>query len=1100
MSSGESVDDASRSRPQDARRTVTILFSDLVDSTSLGEELDAETVVEVLDSYFDRCREVIEHHGGVVEKFIGDAVMALFGIPTSHEDDALRAVRAAQGMRVELDRLNLDLGLSRGVRLVNRTGVNTGMVVSRHVSDHQRMATGDAVNVAARLEAAAPPGGIVLGESTWRLVRQVVTASALGPLQLKGRAQTVEAYLLDALDAADRAAKGGGARQLVGRATELGLIEAHLRRAIRGGTPEGVLILGEPGVGKTRLMQEIATSPPDGARVLTAACRPYGTTTFWPLAQLIHRLDPDADTLDHVGLARITSQVTPSERTPVIERISSILGLSDVRFPIDECFWAIARLLQAVRLDRPLILLLEDVHWADDGLLDLLDHLRMSGQGAGFLMLATARPEIVERRWERPTPHLELVHLGLLSSSECDGVIDGMLGGLPVPTEVRQFVNDAAEGNPLFIEQVLTTWIEDGVLSRGADAWTLTRPVTRVDIPETVAAIFAARLDRLPPAERAVLEAAAVIGPVFPVAALRPMLIDVGSEELDRSVRELVVDEYLHPIGNPRVERLAFAHASLRDVTYATTLKSHRATLHERFADWRTTAREETQRDGSVGHHLAEAFRYRTELRIRDAHTADLATRGLARFTTECRRSLGIGDRSAAERLVGRIVAVAPGVVAAGIDPDLSLLADVAKLLVTLGRWNDVVEIMTPYAESANGPLLRDLGVALCQLHRDRPHSVAYRQGQRLLESASAPPSRDLDALASLAGSWRGVNDTLALTLYRRCLEIDPADPYALGNVIDYAIAESGDLSIVEALRDQLLQARDRCRAQAGAGENLPWAHFDAGKFALMLGDPQTALTSHAKAAQLAGADHVLATSRAAIQRMVSALHEELPGTGHILDLLDLARAARFASPAISDALQAQALADVSERTAVVMIAGGTEDTTEEWLREHQDAVVDAFDGFSGLLVSGGTDRGVAGLVGAVRERLGPGIRALGYLPSARGDGARPDPRYDELRRGSEPGFSIGQPLQAWRDLLASGVNAGAVRVLAINGGEIAAAEFRIALALGSRVGVMAGSGRAADELLADRDWVTAPGLIRLDIDRGELQQFVAAHTRIGVG
>jgi len=1098
-SRGENPDDAARSRPQDARRTVTILFSDLVDSTSLGEELDAETVVEVLDSYFDRCRQVIERHGGVVEKFIGDAVMAVFGIPKSHEDDALRAVRAAAEMRGELDRLNRDLGLSRGIRLANRTGINTGMVVSRHVTDAQRMATGDAVNVAARLEAAAPPGGIVLGEPTWRLVRHVATTSPLGSLQLKGRSETVDAYLLDALSPVDyTVGRGPPRRGLIGRAGELDLVGARLERAIREGTPEAMLVLGEPGVGKTRLMREIATRAPAGARVLTAACRPYGTTTFWPLTQLVQGLDSEADTLDRAALARITSPVIPSERQPVLDRISSILGITDDRFPMEECFWAIARLLQRVRLDQPLILLLEDVHWAHDGLLDLLDHLRMAGQGDGFLLLATARPEIVERRWWRPTPHLEVIHLGLLSSAECDGVIDGMLEGLPAPPAVRELIKEAAEGNPLFIEQVLMTWIEDGVLTRGDEAWTLTQPITRVDVPDTVAAIFAARLDGLPMAERAVLEAASVIGPVFTVAALHPMLAHLDSDVLDRSVRELIVDEYLHPLGRPIEDRLAFAHASLRDVTYETTLKSERAALHERFADWRAAAGEETQRDGVVGHHLAQAFRYRRELRIRDAHTADLAARGLARLIAECRRSLGIGDRAAADRLIVRIVELAPEVGTAGPDPDLSLLADVAKLLVTLGRWTDAVTILTPYADGGPPPLLRDLGVALCQLHRDRPDSTAYRRGQRLLETAADPVHRDVDAIASLAGSWRGLDDELSLSLYRSCLDLDPVNPYALGNVVEFELTSSGDLGAIDAFREQLSGAGERCRAEAAAGMNLPWALFDAGKFALLLGDVQQALSRHAKAAQLASSGHMLTTSAASIERITAALQVELPGAAHVLDLLLLARAARFPSAADAWLRTAHRLPGVDQDTTVVIVAGGTEETAETWLREHAGSVVEAFEGYSGLLVSGGTDRGVAGLVGAIRTRWGAGIRAVGYLPADNVDGAREDARYDELRHCPGAAFSIGQSLQAWRDLLASGVTPAAVRLLAINGGAIAATEFRVGLALGCRVGVLVGSGRAADALLVDEGWLTAPGLVRLGDTPADIKSFVSGHGAAG--
>ncbi|MGI8627628.1 MAG: adenylate/guanylate cyclase domain-containing protein, partial [Geodermatophilaceae bacterium] len=878
-------------RPQEARKTVTVVFSDLVDSTSLGEELDAESLRTVMDAYFYAMRTVLEQHGGVVEKFIGDAVMAVFGLPRMHEDDALRAVRAAMGMREALAILNVDLAATCGVTLRSRTGVNTGIVVVGDAAGGQRLATGDAVNVAARLEHAAPTGGIVLGPQTFRLVRPFVEVSAIGSLNLKGKSAPVEAWQLVALDPEHESSALAPVRPLVGRLAELATIDARLTAATDNQRVEAVLLVGDPGVGKSRLTREAVDRLATTATVLSASCRPYGRPSFWPVTELLGSVSAHDQPLDCDVLTAMAETAPPDDREAIVERVASLLGLTDAAFPLVECFWATARLFATLAAGRPLVLVIEDLHWAEATLLELLDHLRLSSYPGGLLILATARPEVLNAsRSSAVLPPMEVVLLNALSPAESDNLIVAVLGSSSLPANLKSLIRGAAAGNPLFLEQALATWIEEGVLAPVDGGWTVTRPVTEVRVPASLSAIFASRLDRLADEERSVLGAASVAGPAFDRRALQPMLDVVDIATIEDCLQRLLRSGLLVP-GRPEgpSERIDFGHASLRDVAYELTLKRDRAAFHERFALWHKSRSDTGHMDGLIGHHLAEAFKYHVELRHSDTHVIGLAFASVRHLVADSQRALRIGDRAGAERLTDRIVAVLSASPPATDAADVTLMEKTAKLLVTMGRWRDAVTLLSPYAASERGPLLRDLGVALCKLHRSEPRSPEYREGQRLLKVAGAPPNRDTDALASLAGTWKGIDDKRAHAFYRRCLDIDPTDPYALGNVLEYEIAAAGALSVVEDMRAQISEANRRCRSQADAGLNLPWAFFDAGKFALLLGRPYDAIAAYCKAAQLTTAEHMLMTSMSSLERLVAS-GGAIPGSTWVQALLAVAR------------------------------------------------------------------------------------------------------------------------------------------------------------------------------------------------------------------
>ena len=1084
-----------------SRKTVTIVFSDLVGSTSLGEQLDVESLREVMDDYFRVMRTVLEGHGGVVEKFIGDAVMAVFGLPHMHEDDALQAVRAAVAMRDALAVLNEGLSHTRGVTLSMRTGVNTGVVVVGDAAGGQRLAIGDAVNVAARLEQAAPPEGVVLGPDTFRLVRSYVEADLIGPLTLKGKSEGIDAWLLAFLQQDSGDSTSTRSRSLVGRLSELTAIEVSFDAATRGGRVESVLVVGGPGLGKSRLVAAATEHLSRAPLVLRATCRPYGTTAFRPIADLLSSALETGETLNDTMIGTLAADAPAAERQAIIERVASFLGLSADSFPPEQYAWATAGLLASTASRRSLLLVIEDLHWAETALLDLLGQLKLYPHGPGTLILGTARPELLDMRpLDDPLAEWKVVTLQPLSTAESNELVDRLLDSPSLSRDALELIHGAAQGNPLFVEQALATWMEEGVLSLSAGGWTVTRRLTDVQVPASIRAIFAARVDRLTDNERLVLSAAAVAGASCDARVLRFLLGRLDPTALNLCIDQLIRRGLLQRGSADHEDdaELWFEHASLREVTTEMTLKSDRAALHERFAMWMEKNRGAARGDESIGHHLAAAYKYRSELRHKDPDTLTLALRSARHLADDCQQALRIGDRSSAEGLTGQVVALLTDCGTEVCATDLALMEKTAKLLVTMGRWNESVELLAPYAPFGHGPLLRDLGVALCQLHRSEADSAQYLEGQRLLEIAGAAPNRDTDAVASLAGTWKGVDDARAQACYRRCLELDQSDPYALGNVLEHEIAAAGDLAVIDAMREQIIQASRRCRSQADAGVNLPWAYFDAGKFALLLGHPYDAIASYAKAVQLTTADHMLATSLSSLQRL-SASGVAITGSGWAQGLLTLARAVWFPSKQSLDGVaDAMSLPEIDEQTEVVFLAGGTDATVVGWFEHHHSTLLRGFTDFKGVVVSGGTQTGVAGLAGSLSERFGERITAVGYLPADIPTGLSVDPRYDRLRRTAEGDFSIGDSLQAWADLVVSRANPATMKLLALNGGQIAAAEYRVALALGCTVGAVAGSGGEADRLLDDRDWIAVPRLIRLGLESDAIRRFLATGAELG--
>ncbi|HKX40917.1 MAG TPA: adenylate/guanylate cyclase domain-containing protein, partial [Burkholderiaceae bacterium] len=446
------------------RKTVTIVFCDLKSSTALGERLDPEALHDVKERYFHAMAAEITRHGGLIEKYIGDAIMAVFGLPRAHEDDALRALRAAVGMQKALVVVNADLSARYGITLANRTGVNTGEVVANDdPTANQKLATGDAVNVAARLEQAAPADQILIGEVTYRLVRDAVKVEPVEPLELKGKAQRVPAYRLISVDGFD-----GSMRRidtpLVGREEELVTLGRAYREASEGLSVRMVTVVGEAGAGKSRLVQEVVERIATGARVLRGRCLAYGDgITFWPLRGIVGEA---AGIRDDDSPADAQAKVLAvSGDANVADRLASAIGLSPAAFPLHEVNWATRRLLETLAGDGPVVVVIDDIHWAESALLDLIDSIVTSSTGAAILLLATTRHDLLEEhpQWGESASATRLM-LRPLSDEASAQVATNLLGDADLPEDVVERIVGASEGNPLYVEQMLSMLVDSGAL------------------------------------------------------------------------------------------------------------------------------------------------------------------------------------------------------------------------------------------------------------------------------------------------------------------------------------------------------------------------------------------------------------------------------------------------------------------------------------------------------------------------------------------------------------------------------------------------------------------------------------------------------------
>jgi class 3 adenylate cyclase/tetratricopeptide (TPR) repeat protein len=745
--------------PPEVRKTVTVVFSDLVGSTSLGESMDSETLREILHRYFEAMQAVLERHGGAVEKFIGDAIMAVFGLPKLREDDALRAVTAAVEMQTALEELNDELEAGWGVRLANRTGVNTGEVVAGDVTAGQRLVTGDTVNVAARLEQAAAAGEVLLGDLTYRLVRDAVEVEAVEPLDLKGKAQRVSAYRVLGLVAGDASAQRH-AGALVGREPELGMLLGTFSEAVSVNRCRLATVFGSPGMGKSRLAEELVSQVSRTAAVVRGRCLSHGRgITFWPVIEIVRKaagiLEEDPPDLARAKIGDLARDGA------VARRVAAAVGLSGEEFPVEETFWGVRKLLETMATARPLVVVVEDIHWAESTMLDLIEHVLGSSERA-IVLVCLARHELLDIRpaWEN-LQGSRVVSLEPLTAVDAARVAENLLGDAELDPDVRARIVDAAEGNPLFVEQMLSMMVDEGALRSEDGRWVPVGSADEIAVPPTIQALLAARLDLLGPEARAVIEAASVAGLVFPEEALLELVPDVVAAQLEKLIHSLcrkhLIQTGVESIGGGAHYR--FAHVLVREAAYQGMLKRTRATLHERFVGW--ADRVNSDRDRAVefeeilGYHLEQAHGNLKELGPLDDHGMELGRRAAERLSSAGRRAFVRGDMSAAANLLRRAVVLLPE-----RDPArLALIPDLGEALLEVGEfpWAEIFLQEAIDARRDGDGLRAALAGLLLMRLKGQAAGSTERWSERLVEEArrtisTSDASRDDATLASI---WR---------------------------------------------------------------------------------------------------------------------------------------------------------------------------------------------------------------------------------------------------------------------------------------------------------------------------------------------------------
>jgi class 3 adenylate cyclase/tetratricopeptide (TPR) repeat protein len=753
-------------------RIVTVLFCDLVHSTVLGRTLEPVVTKRVSDRYGEAVRRILGGGGARVGKRHGDGFMAAFGLLELHEDDALRAVWAASELRASIGELSDELRRERGVGLEIRIGINTGRLLVSDAGTMEEELTGNAVNLAKKFEESAGAGEILLGEETYRLVADGVKAEPAEPLTVEGFPGPQDTWrLLEILP--DRSS--GRARRfhapLVGRELEGELLRRVFERVVAEQSCHVAGVLGPGGVGKSRLVDEFVEGLDGRAAVLRAHCLQRGdSVTMWPLVEIVRQAaEISSDDSPELARRRVAELVHGDERGELVtERVAQMLGVVAQAERPEGTLWAVHRLLQARARRDPLVVVIDDLQWADPILLDAVEHLIDLSQDTPMLLVCIARPEELltrGQRWPAAPANALSLRLSPLGEREGEQLVGHLLGGRVDPA-VHALVSERAQGYPLIVEELVANLRDEGRLRSLGGRWVLALEAAdagldRSSIPTSIQALLQVRLERLETSGRAVIEAASVVGEQFHVGDVQA-LTGMPDPELDAVVQELVRVDLIRPDRGPAVPLppgsgagYRFRHPMIQSAAYERMPEDRRAELHERYAAWlaEQTRDNPDQFDELVAHHFHEAYRYASKLDPAADSTREVACRAGERYAAAGNRAVIRGDTGLVQAWLGRAVRLLPG----DHEVRLKSLPQLAEAQQASGKLGEAAGVYQELAKSAKAVghdgLATHATIGRLRLTALHDPERFLRDGREEIELA-IPVFERLDDSLGLAKAW----------------------------------------------------------------------------------------------------------------------------------------------------------------------------------------------------------------------------------------------------------------------------------------------------------------------------------------------------------
>jgi len=888
------------------RKLATVLFVDLVGSTALVAGADPEVVRRRVTRFFDAVSACVVGHGGLVEKFAGDAVMAAFGVPLAHEDDAERAVRAALAIFEKLH----DLGLQA------RAGIESGEVVAD--DSDSTFATGEAVNVAARLQQSASPGEILVGPGVERLTRGRIETEPVGSLELRGFREAFPVWRVEAACEGGRPL-GSLTAPLVGRDEELELLENTFNRISRHRRAALFTLYGEPGVGKSRLAREFVAGL-EGATVLFGRSLPYGEgVTYWPLAEMVKAsVGITDDEPSEEARQKLRDYCEAEEVADLLALAAGVLEAVEGERSPQEISWAARAWAEQLAEAQPLVLVFEDIQWAEEPLLDLVEHLAAWVKDAPLMLLCLARPELLDVRptWGGGRVRATAVELEPLPAEDSRELVEALVAEREAPIDLRA-VLEKTEGNPLFVEETIRMLLEDG---RG----------TTQTIPDTLQALIAARIDRLPHAQRTVLQRASVIGRIFWPGAITQLSHDIEDAELALEqllLRDFVVRESRSSISGEVAYK--FKHVLIREVAYSGLTKAARAEYHALFALWlEEHAGEELLEIRAF--HLDQAARLHAELE--GSVPAELASDTAAALTAAGKRALSRESFRTARRLLLR---------ALELEPTLQRRFDAAR---AAWRMTDLPAVLVEMAavaaeaEAAGAKQLR--GRALAALAEATLWHGADAVGARRLVEEALEALRDEPPVVRFEGlrvayevaSWVGDTDeyerfaeealAAAREADRKDLETLVIHSLVMAYTFRFELAKAGVL-VVRAL--ELADASGSALSRAAALSTRGWLHLASERFAEAEADYEAARELYAELGN---------TSRESSMQMMSGRAAFAQG-----DVERAEKRLREAERALKGLGDRGALCEAQRSLAMVLAVRGSLDEAERYALQARETV-----------------------------------------------------------------------------------------------------------------------------------------------------------------